>query len=167
MRLPLFAALLLVGCKTAEPVPEALSDKFTATGEIAYQGVGASFDQNRVVGPLVNLTRRTDGSWGGRLRDEPMDVSVYAARVTGVNFTMAWEPSADGGTAITGQWNGGIMRFETSGDTLLIRTPRHSLTMNRHDASSFGPFGELVLKGEAGLKTPPMPQFGFAMMAAF
>jgi hypothetical protein len=162
----LSAALLAAACKTAEPVPGATGENYTPKGEIQFQGVGASWDDSRVVGPSVNMTLRTDGSWGGTLRGEGMDVSVYASRAAGVNFTLSWENTGDGMVA-TGQWQGVITRFETTGDRLLIRTPRHSMTVTRHDESSFGPNGEVVAKGQAGLKNPPMPQFGLALMSAF
>ena len=145
---------------------EAPADAYVSTGEVSFMGGGASFDANRVVGPRVNLSRRADGSWGGVLMDQPVDLSVSPGRVSGVNLTLAIT-QGPGGTVITGQWQGRILRFELGPEGALIRTPTRSFTLVRHGPNAFGPMGELSLTGEAALPEPPMPQLALALVATF
>src|SRR4051812_23267514 len=116
MRMVGALAVLLSGCLLPQVVPEADSE-FIPTGEIQYRGNGASFDAVRVRNPRCNLTKRTDGSWGGTIdvgsMRQPVDVSVTPKKVTGVGLTLVLEEeSAENGIVVTGQWQGKILRFE-------------------------------------------------------
>ena len=158
---------LLTGCATMAPLPETQTE-FVPTGEITLSSMGAAFDSVRVRKPNVNLTKRADGSWGGVLGTSGIDVSVTPKRVTGVGLTLVLEESGgEKGTIITGQWQGNIVRFEFGPDQALIRTSKFNATMARSSPTTFGPRGELQLKGEAALAEPPWPQFALALLAAF
>jgi hypothetical protein len=69
------AALLALSCARASTVPLSLSpvppgqpdDDFQSTGEVTTKGESTAFNDWRVVGPRVNLTRRADGTWAGNL----------------------------------------------------------------------------------------------------
>lgn len=155
------------GCVTAQPLPETETE-FVPTGEILLGSKGAAFDAVRVRKPNVNLTKRSDGSWGGVLAGTGIDVSVTPKRVTGVGLTLVLEESGgEKGTIITGQWQGNTVRFEIGPEQALIRTGKFSTTLTRSGEHTFGSRGELEMKGEAALAEPPWPQFGLALLAAF
>jgi hypothetical protein len=164
----LCGALLFTGCALfPQPLPETNTD-FVPTGEISMRSSGAAFDAVRVRKPNVNLSKRTDGSWGGVMNGQAIDVSVTPDKISGVNLTLKLEESGGPkGTVITGQFQGKIVRFEIGPETALIRTPAHSVTLTRSSPNTFGGRGELEFKGDAALAEPPWPQFALAMMAAF
>lgn len=159
----LLLAPLLVTCATTQG---GSSSDFVPTGEMEFLGTGASFNATRVVGPQVNMGRRSDGSWGGVLQRRPMDLSVEPGKARGVELQLAWTQTPQK-TVITGQYQGRILRFEYDQEQLLVRTPSRSLTLYRKGPNHFGPMGEMVVKGEAALPEPPMPQFAFALVATF
>ncbi len=163
----LAAMAWLGGCVTAQPLPETLTE-FVPTGEIVLGTKGASFDAVRVRKPNVNLTKRSDGTWGGVMAGTGIDVSVTPKRVTGVGITLVLEESGgEKGTVITGQWQGNTVRFEINSERALIRTGKFSTTLDRSGENTYGARGEMELKGEAALNDPPWPQFGLALLAAF
>lgn len=168
-----FAGLLLVcgACALPQVVPEALSTEFKPTGEVVFRERTASFDGSRVRAPACNLSRRTDGSWGGTLGGRALDVSVTPTHVRGVDFVMARDQAEQGKLIITGQYLGRIFRFEVLNDRVVVRTPSNSLTLPGRIVSergaAYGVMQELQLRGEAGVENQPWPQFGLALMAAF
>ena len=160
------AMLSLGACQHSAPAPELSAASQAASGEISFMGTGASFDGSHVVGARVNLSRRSDGSWGGLMMDQPVDVSISGKRVSGVNLTMSFTQTSEG-TLIQGQWLGRILRFEINQNEAIIRTPTRSLTLRRNANGSYGPNSELTMKGDATKLNPPLPQFAFAMAATF
>src|SRR5690242_902387 len=101
-QLAALAALLL------SPLGGAAQDRppFEATGELRFHGYGsvgtsAAFDGERLVGPTVNLTRREDGTWGGDLAGQNMDLEVTERRVSGPNVSLALSQK-DGRTEVEG-----------------------------------------------------------------
>ena len=170
MRLPLIvAAVALSACNFPTVMPEALNTEFKATGEVLLYNRTASFDAYRVRSPKCNLSRRTDGSWGGMMTDRPLDVSVTDTRISGVEFMLTREKSEGNHTVITGQFQGRIYRFEFDDGQALIRAPNNSITLLGRQVgpqqTTYGPQGNLQLRGEAGGENPPWPQIGFALMA--
>ncbi len=160
---------LLLACQhgsTAGAVGPEKSTAFEPTGTIVFMRGSASFDANRVAGPRINVTKRSDGTWAGTLDEQSVDVTVTGNRIVGAFMTLSWEQSSNG-VLITGQWLGRILRFQVTPEQVLVRTPNRSLTLNKKAEGEYGPGGELRLTGEARVLNPPMPQFGFAMAAAF
>ena len=163
------AAVALSSCNFPTVVPEALNTEFKATGEVQIYNRGAAFDAYRVRSVKCNLSKRTDGSWGGTLNERPIDVSVTETRVSGVDFIATREKSEGSKTVITGQFQGKIFRFELDENQALIRAPNNSVTLPGRQVSptqtTYGPQGNLLLKGEAGSDNPPWPQIAFALIA--
>jgi hypothetical protein len=165
----------LFGCALPAVMPEALSTEYKPTGEVMAYGKSASFDAYRVRSPGCNLTKRTDGSWGGTFGDPDhqrgIDVSVDDAHVRGVDFNLNREDSKPGSLIITGQFQGRIFRFEMNATQVLVRTSATSLTypgrVVGENVVKYGPMQNLELRGEASKEVPPWPQIGFALMAAF
>ncbi len=155
----------------AEVVPEAKGD-YNPTGEIAFFDRGSTFDAVRVRNPHVSFTKKVDGSWGGTIVDpgnitQALDLTVTPKKISGVDLVLTLESQDDQNTVIVGQYQGRILRFEFHPDVVLIRTSTQSLTFHKHDENTWGPKGELLLKGDAGKSPQPWPQIALAMLAAF
>ncbi len=96
LKLALAAAFLSATALPAAAQP----DPFEATGELRFHGYGAigtsaAFDAQRLIGPTVNLTRRDDGTWGGDLAGQDMDLTVTATRVSGPNVNLILSRKGD------------------------------------------------------------------------
>ncbi len=153
----------------SQVVPEANSE-FKAEGEVNLRGRSASFDKYRIRSPRVNLTARTDGSWAGTLNEHAFDLSVDENSIRGVDLVLSKADSTPGHIVITGQLQGKILRFEFDDKQAMIRGSVSNTYYGRAIQNSdtvYGPAGELMLKGAAGSMTPPWPQFGLALLAAF
>jgi hypothetical protein len=165
--------VVLAGCTLPTVVPEAQNTEYKVTGEVVAYGRTATFDAYRVRSVNCNLTKRTDGSWGGTFGDQgrAVDVSVDDAHVRGVDFNLNREDSKPGSMIITGQFQGRIFRFEMDANQALVRTSAKSLTYPGRivgdNVVKYGPMQNLELRGEAGKEAPPWPQIGFALLAAF
>lgn len=164
--------VVLGGCAGMFPatVPEAAGE-YKPTGEVHAYDATATFDAVRVRAPRCNLTKRTDGSWGGTLGDRGVDVSVDDAHIRGAELLLTREESTANHTIITGQFQGRIFRFEMDESKAIVRTPTKSTTYQGRFVSEgvtkYGPQGDMELRGEAGLEKAPWPQIAFALMAAF
>jgi hypothetical protein len=166
-------ALVVVagGCTFPQVVPEALKDEYVPLGRLQMYDKSASFDEVRVRSPRANLSKRTDGSWGGVLDQQPIDVSVTDTAVRGANFVLSREDSTPGRLVITGQFKGKIYRFELDDQRARIRTPTTSLDfLTRAEVDggrAYGPMRPFVLTGEAAADAPPWPQLALSLVAMF
>ena len=163
------AAVALSSCNFPTVMPEALNTEFKPTGETLIYNRTVSFDAYRVRSPKCNLSKRTDGSWGGTLADRAIDVSVTDTRISGVDFMMTREKSEGNKLVITGQFQSRMFRFELDDKQAMIRAPNASVTLPGREVTptqtTYGPLGNLQLRGEAGSENPPWPQIAFAFVA--
>lgn len=163
----LAAAVVLSSCTFATVVPEANSE-FKPSGEVLLYNRSVSFDAVRIRSPLANMTKRTDGSWGGTVNNAPLDITVNENRVSGVNFSMTRENSEGNKVIYTGQFQGRIYRFELDEQQAMIRAPAKSMTLPGrqvgNNQTTYGPMGNLQLRGEAGSDNPPWPQLALSLM---
>jgi hypothetical protein len=162
---------------------------FEATGEIRFRvsgGItsGASFSSSRVVGPVVNMTRREDGTWAGDLLGENLDLHAEDARadrneqkMAGSGFTLVQRPVKDG-VEIEGQYKGLRFRVEVKAKRVKGRFGNCSLDLDRKGTVYRGDLGCLIqgaalpetgravleLMGDAQDRAP-FPQLGIALMA--
>jgi hypothetical protein len=159
--------LLVAACATTQGA-SAPETPYVPTGEVVLRNRTASFDATRVRSPYMNLSRRSDGSWGGVIKEYPVDFSVTDTRISGVNFSMTREESEGRHLIITGQFQGRIFRFEFDTQRALIRAPTTSATFEGMKAADgvvrYGPMGNLELRGEAASARPPWPQIGLALV---
>jgi hypothetical protein len=165
LRLAAFGSLFLLSCASGQTRIEPARD-FSSKGEVDFLEGSASWDESRVVGPLINVSRRGDGSWAGRLNNQILDVNVYRTRAAGAFLTMTWEDQATQ-RVIIAQWLGRLHRFEIYPDRILYRGPTRSFTLYHLSEGAFGPGGELKFQGQAREERAPMPQFGLALLATF
>jgi hypothetical protein len=108
----LAAPLLLSACATVHGVPLQMTaptgpkpPQFVATGEIRSSiGKSVAWDEWRIVGPRVNLTRSPDGSWDGTAGPvmSPFHLEVEAGRVSGPGVSLSIEKMADGFVEVGG-----------------------------------------------------------------
>ncbi len=163
------ATLVFSSCNFPKVVPEALNTEFKPTGELLLYNRTASFDAYRVRSIKCNLSKRTDGSWAGMLAERPIDVTVTERRLSGVELMLTREESDSHKTVITGQFQGRIYRFEFDAHRALLRGPNVAFTLDGREVSptqtTYGPQGNLQLRGEAGSEDAPWPQMAFALMA--
>ena len=163
------ATLVFSSCNFPKVVPEALDTEFKPTGELLLYNRTASFDAYRVRNIKCNLSKRTDGSWAGMLAERPIDVTVTDRRLSGVELMLTREESDGNKTVITGQFQGRIYRFEFDAHRALLRGPNMAFTLDGREVSptqtTYGPQGNLQLRGEAGSEDAPWPQMAFALMA--
>jgi hypothetical protein len=170
--LPALASLLLYGCATGS----SSQPDFVPTGSITtYMGAGASFNPTRVVGPKINVTQRSDGTWGGIIGAngtgsvggaEAIDATFSNGQLVGANIRLNIA-RADGLTTITGQWKNRIVRFEVTADEVRVRTDTKSNNFPRVGGpGEYGGRAGVNLVGEA-IVAPPSPAFALAMLGAF
>jgi hypothetical protein len=164
-RLAALGSLLLLSCASG-PTPTRTPREFAKKGEVVFLEGSAAWDENQVLGPLISVGRRSDGSWAGRLNNQIVDVNVYRTRAAGAFLIMSWDEQPNQ-MVITAQWVGRLHRFEIYPDRVLFRGPTRSFTLQHRNDWSFGPGGELKFDGQARDQRPPMPQFGLALLATF
>jgi len=171
------AALAAAAPAAAQDVP------FEPTGELRMNGVSGfnsvSFDQDRIVGPIVNLTRRDDGSWAGDIGGKDLDLHPIEAGLQAPNVKIKFK-SKDGRTAIEGLYFGQRVRIELDAKKLSGRFGACSMTLKRRgppvyhgDLGCLRPGDRLPLAGrvslevigEAASANPPLPQFALALLA--
>lgn len=163
--LTLVAGALSFACQHGSPA-DTTPKVFNKKGGIVFLGGSAAWDEDEVVGPLVSMSRRSDGSWGGRINNEIIDVNVYSGRLGGSGMTMKWREE-NGKLVISGAYRDRPYRFEVMPDHVAVRMPSRSYDLPHRADWSYGPGGELKFEGEAQKPTQPMPQFGIAMLATF
>lgn len=165
----LLLGLVLSACTLPQVMPEVRETPFVPTGEVVLYDRNASFDAVRVRSPHANLSRRVDGSWAGVLHGRPVDVSVTETRVTGVDLVLTRAESFPGVVVITGQFRGRLYRFELDDRRAKLWGPAVSVELSGREVgptqTTYGPQGNLELRGEAGGPLPPWPQLAFALLA--
>jgi hypothetical protein len=161
---PLLAATvaLTLGCLGAHrQIPE-----FQKKGEIYFASRSASFDEYRVVAPLMNMSKREDGTWAGMSQQQIVDVEYANGELRGANISLRVEEHAEG-VVVRGYWLGKLLNFEVNNELVMIRAPQRSFTLSRKGENTYGPDGNLRFDGEANHINPPQPQFTLALVAAF
>jgi hypothetical protein len=172
---PAVAALLFLvaaGAQAYEPTGEV---SFNAGG----RGTGASFDEERIVGPNVNLSLMDGGAWSGDLLGNAVDLSVAPDRITGPNVDLHVE-MAKGETSVRGNLFGRRVTLETGQKGVQWRMGNCSLDLGRQKSGALqGGFGcvgggarfptvtgaRMHLIGRAGARDAPYPQLVLALMA--
>jgi hypothetical protein len=178
--------LLLAACVTQGlplPMSSPIGPKapvFVATGEFrASIGKSAAWDEWRVVGPRVNLTRNPDGTWDGTAGPlmSPFHLDVEPGRLSGPNLSLSIQKMPDGFVEV-----GGLF----FGDRYWIRISPQKLQGNTHGGACSFEFkrvspalftGDMacgmeisrvsieVLGAAAGVEAPILPQAAIALVA--
>jgi len=155
-------------------------DSFEPQGEIVYAGPtrrsSTAFDDRRVVGPSVSMTRNRDGSWSGWLQGRAVQLEMSGQRIDGAALSLVIEDRDDGGVEIRGHWlaNRGSEQIyiRVTPDELFARgrTGTQSLFLKSRGPGIYGGtfYGDfsVELKGAASLPHLREPQFAFAVLGA-
>ena len=164
-------ALALAACATGSEsggaAPSASSSDFTPTGAITGYLSNATFDATHVVGPKINASLRSDGSWGGTIGTEGRALfHVYKdGTLSGPDLTMTISKAGQVLT-VTGQFQGRILRFEVSPTVLKVRTDTRSLDFNGDGKGVYQGPKTVTFTGEA-VSVPPTVPFALALVASF
>jgi len=164
------SALALAACSTGSASGGAASDSkadFTPTGQVNGYLSNASFDATHVVGPKINASLRSDGTWGGTIGTEGRALfhTFKDGTLTGPDLTMTIT-KAGAVLTITGQFQGRILRFEISPTSLKVRTDTRSLDFAGDGAGNYQGPKTVTLTGEA-VALPPTVPFALALTASF
>jgi hypothetical protein len=182
-RLPtaLFLAVTLLGCATVvkpPPPPIAMTPapvgiaagEFQATGEVVWKdltGVNpprrASFDDWRVIGPKVSLTRAPDGNWAGRLGSVEVRLLATLGKVTGPGVELSITSGEKGAVVVDGLWGGRPVHLELGKERITGSLPGRQLDLTDMGSGLFNSYqGLLQITGP-----PDMPQVVLALLAVF
>lgn len=153
----------LLSCATTEGA-QGTSD-FQATGEVTSSlGSSVAFNDDRILGPEINLTRRSDGSWAGTINDTLVDIRVKEGNLHGIHIDLHWEPT-DGGFKAQGLIGQRIVRVQVDEKSLEVQNGRTSASLWRTGPGSFEDTrGAMRLEGEA--QQLKMPQTVLALLVA-
>jgi hypothetical protein len=165
-------AMLWLACAEGASGSGSASPDFQPTGGIRVaSGNGSRFNAVQVVGPKVQLSQRSDGSWGGIIVTSgasrtPIDATFQGGMFTGANIRLSIQ--REGGlTKIYGSVNDRIMRIEVSATEIRVFTGARSETyVKLAGPGEYGGAQSLTLEGEAQ-QAPPTPAFALAMIGAF
>lgn len=185
MRRPALLALALAAAFLAARPAAAQEAPFEATGEVRFlaygtSGTSAAFDAVRVVGPLVNLTRRDDGTWDGDLLGEPVNLALTKDGLAGPNVNLHIS-SLNGRIHLEGLFFGRRIRMDLDAKRLEGRFGPCALDLRRKHADYLeGDLGcapgarnppqsgraSVKLLGQAAEPEPPLPQLALALLAS-
>jgi hypothetical protein len=186
MRAPtlLRLSVLCAGLIAAAAAP-AQDSPFEPTGEVRIlawgtMGTSAAFDEGRIVGPTVNLTRREDGTWAGDLAGRNVALEIRDGRLTGANVNLVLTQKGDA-TRGEGLFFGVRFRFELDGkrlsarfgdctvDAKRLKAPGQlrgdAACLRRGDSFPSNTRATVQLIGDAANEPPPVPQLALSLLA--
>lgn len=163
--------LLLAGCLSAVlPGEVAGAEAFSPDGGVLVDldgavSASATFDENRVVGPHINVSRRADGSWAGTLKGQAVSVSKNGSHITGSQMSLDVKQD-ENRINVGGVAGNSTLRISITHKQLEVKTPQYSITIRRTGYDTFG-VSRVQLTGLAAQPNPPQPQMALAMLGAF
>ncbi len=174
---PVLALLATLACATsakAPPPPVPMTQAppgspgtFTPTGEVVWKdltGAGprrvAAFDDWRVRGPGVSLTRSTDGRWFGTFRGADVVLAVTPGKVSGPGVELSLTFDDKGSIVVEGAWGGKPVRMLLAKDRISASFPNGPVELTDMGAGMFNSYqGLLQINGPSD-----MPQIVLAML---
>ena len=180
-RLPAALALAfsLLGCATvAKPPPPPIAmtaapvgivaGEFQPTGEVVWKdltGVSpprkASFDDWRVIGPRVSLTRAPDGNWVGKLGSTEVRLLATLGKVTGPGVELSISAGEKGDVVVDGLWGGRPVHLDLGKEHITGTLPGRQLDLTDMGSGLFNSYqGLLQITGP-----PDMPQIVLSLLA--
>jgi hypothetical protein len=150
-------------------------------GAVIFRGsgagaAGASFDEERLVGPAVNM-KRTEGGWVGDLAGQNLNLTVSGKKLYAPNVTLMVQKDDKGNIRVEGQWFGARLRVDFDEKRARGRFGGCSLDLKRTAAGHYnGDVGcirgsmpvtsrvTLKLLGEAATGNA-LPQLALALVA--
>jgi len=172
-----FISLAMLALACAEGAAGTGAADFQPTGGIRVaSGNGSRFNPTRVVGPKVQISQRSDGTWGGMIYGNaatptPIDATFQGGQFVGSNIRLTIIRE-NGQTQIFGSVQDRIVRFEVSPTAIkvftssTVATGRSETYVKLAGPGEYGGPQSLTLEGEAQ-QMPPTPAFALAMVGAF
>ncbi len=180
-KLPTAIAIVstLIGCATAAkptppPVPMAPSPaggpgEFSAKGEVSWKDLTgvhparrASFDDWRVRGPTVALSRSSDGRWVGKARGLQVALTAAPGKLTGGDIDLSLTFDDKGAIVVEGLWGGKPVRLLLAKDRISGALPGGPVDMTDMGTGMFNSYqGLLQISGPSD-----MPQIVIALLDA-
>ncbi|MFT3835685.1 MAG: hypothetical protein QM723_01640 [Myxococcaceae bacterium] len=169
------ATWLIAGCATLMPsaVPEA-SGPFKPTGRVMNGDRVAEYDDCRVRGPRVNMTKRTDGSWYGTLFGWDIEVTVNGRRLESQKLTevrqgshriRAFDVSEGDALVMDAELDHLKYHWELRADRVVYGDGLAEQALTKNPDGSFGNPAQVRLEGDGAEGLPPWPQIAFALFA--
>lgn len=146
----------------------ALAAQYTPRGEVAMNGISVSFDDHQIVGPMVSVSRRADGSWAGTIGRTAVEVNAAGDRITGSNLNLRVERNGTS-VVVAGTWNYRTVRFDIGATKATVRIGNHQAEYERQAdgvtwrSPSVVTRYTMTLAGDA--QAHAMPQTALALLA--
>ncbi len=152
---------------------------YEPTGEVLIvpPGASASFSSDRVVGPVVNLTRMEGGYWAGDILGQNVQLEVTDRAIRGPNFDVHIERKK-GAIVVRGNVFATRINVEFGPKEIEGRMGACSIDLAKKRPGIFsGQIGcqrgglpavtgaTMKLAGDAAAEEPPLPQLAFALIA--
>ena len=165
-------AMRALACAEGSAGSGSASYDFQPTGGITIaSGNGARFNATQVMGPKIQVSQRSDGSWGGTIKGvagspTPIDATFQGGQFVGANIRLSIVREG-GQTTIVGSFQDKIVRFEVTATEVRVRTgSRSDNYVKLPGEGEYGGPQSMRLEGEA-IQAPPTPAFALAMLGAF
>ncbi|HET7752591.1 MAG TPA: hypothetical protein VFK85_01670 [Anaeromyxobacteraceae bacterium] len=174
----LATAMLLPLAAVAQPSPE-----YQPNGEVVFRvsggvSTGASYDEGRVVGPVVNLEESEGGGWIGDIGGQGVNLEISGNKVTGAGVDLFVKQEKDQ-VVIRGSLFGRRVWVEAGTKKVSGRAGDCSIDLKYKSPGLYvGNIGcsrgtqtpqtaraEMKLDGTAATGTPPLPQFALAIVS--
>ncbi len=173
----LAATLLVAACSTLSPPkptpvvmtmpPDGEPAAFSAKGLLVWKdltgasaGRRATFDDWRIEGPTMSLSRAGTGTWTGRLRGRDVVIATKPGKVSGGDVEITLEQDEKGAVIVDGRWAGRPVHFTLATDRIRGAIGNQSIDMSDMGSGMFNSYqGLLQISGPAD-----MPQVVLALL---
>ena len=144
--------------------------EFQAMGTLVTWGNSVSYDEHRIVGPLVDVALLEGREWAGSVYGHNVRLEVKGNELVGLGDKLVF--TRDGDTVhVEGRWAYRRVRIEVSPKHLVFRDGQRSYDLK---TKAVGCLGDVrpgctvkVLGDSAQMPDAMMPQFALALIAAF
>lgn len=172
------ASLLLPLAAAAQTTPE-----YQPNGEVLFRisggvSTGASYDEQRIIGPAVNLEESEGGGWGGDIGGNSVEIEVNGERLTGAGVDIFVKQEKNQ-LVVRGNLFARRLWLEIGAKKVSGRVGDCSIDLkNKSPGLYVGNIGcsrgtrtpqtaraEMRLDGTAAEAKPPLPQFALALVS--
>ncbi len=172
-------AAALLGCATAAkpppppvpmtPPPDGGPGEFSPKGEVSWKDLTganpprrATFDDWRVKGPTVALSRSSDGRWVGRARGREVALTAAPGKLSGGDIDLSLTFDEKGSIVVEGLWGGKRVRLVLEKNRISGVIPGGPVDMTDMGTGMFNSYqGLLQISGPSD-----MPQIAIALLDA-
>ena len=151
------------------PSPAGGPGEFSSKGEVTWKDLTganptrrASFDDWRVQGPTVALSRSSDGRWVGKARGLQVSLVATSGKITGGDIDLSLTFDDKGAIVVEGLWGGKRVQLLLAKDRISGALPGGPVDMTDMGTGMFNSYqGLLQISGPSD-----MPQIVIALLDA-